>query len=91
MRRYEQEERKIKRQLQQKRHLTFWQKPIGWIQKLLGNDPEKIRKMELKHYRLEIIEIEKSQLQMQEQKAEDMEYKYQQAQQKVVFSRAGNP
>ena len=34
--------------------------------------------MELKH-RLEIIEIEKSQLQMQEQKAEDMEYKYQQA------------
>ena len=53
-------------------------KLIGWIQKLLGNDPEKIRKMELKH-RLEIIEIEKSQLQMQEQKAEDMEYKYQQA------------
>ena len=78
LRRYEQEERKIKRQLQQKRHLTFWQKLIGWIQKLLGNDPEKIRKMELKH-RLEIIEIEKSQLQMQEQKAEDMEYKYQQA------------
>ena len=58
--------------------MTFWQKLIGWIQKLLGNDPEKIRKMELKH-RLEIIEIEKSQLQMQEQKAEDMEYKYQQA------------
>lgn len=78
LRRYEQEEREIKRQLQQKRHLTFWQKLIGWIQKLLGNDPEKIRKMELKH-RLEIIEIEKSQLQMQEQKAEDMEYKYQQA------------
>ena len=78
LRRYEQEERKIKRQLQQKRHLTFWQKLIGWIQKLLGNNPEKIRKMELKH-RLEIIEIEKSQLQMQEQKAEDMEYKYQQA------------
>ena len=65
LRRYEQEERKIKRQLQQKRHLTFWQKLIGWIQKLLGNDPEKIRKMELKH-RLEIIEIEKSQLQIQE-------------------------
>lgn len=40
LRRYEQEERKIKRQLQQKRHLTFWQKLIGWIQKLLGNDPE---------------------------------------------------
>ena len=78
LRRYEQEEREIKRQLQQKRHLTFWQKLICWIQKLLGNDKEKIRKMELKH-RLEIIEIEKTQLQAQKQKAEDNEYKYQQA------------
>lgn len=78
LRRYEQEEREIKRQLQQKRHLTFWQKLICWIQKLLGNDKEKIRKMELKH-RLEIIEIEKTQLQVQKQKAEDNEYKYQQA------------
>ena len=66
LRRYEQEERKLNDNYS-KKALTFWQKLIGWIQKLLGNDPEKIRKMELKH-RLEIIEIEKSQLQMQEQK-----------------------
>lgn len=46
--------------------------------------------MELKH-RLEIIEIEKSQLQMQEQKAEDMEYKYQQALSRKESSRVGNP
>ncbi len=78
LRHYEQEEREIKRQLQQKRHLTFWQKLICWIQKLLGNDQEKIRKMELNH-RLEIIELEKSQLKTQKQKAEDTEYKYQHA------------
>ena len=73
---YEQEELEIRRKLEQKRELSIIQRIILWFRKLLGVDQEKIRKMELKH-RLDIIEIEKSQLKQQKQKAEELDMKYQ--------------
>lgn len=78
LRKYEQEEIELKRELTQERQLTLIQKVIQWFRKLFGIDKEKIRKMELKH-RLDIVKIEKSQLQQQKQKAEELENKYQQA------------
>lgn len=74
---YEQEEWELKRQLRQKKKLTLWQKIIAWILKLFGNDQEKIEKMELRH-RLEIIQIEKMQLEEQKQKTEEIDQQYQQ-------------
>ena len=73
---YEQEELEIRRKLEQKRELSLIQRIILWFRKLLGVDQEKIRKMELKH-RLDIIEIEKSQLKQQKEKAEEIDIKYQ--------------
>lgn len=73
--RYEQEERDIKRKLSQRRNFTFLQKIILFIRRLLGVDEEKIRKMELEH-QLEIIQIEKAQLESQRQKAEEIKAQY---------------
>lgn len=70
------EEAEIKRKLKEKRQLTFIQKIIRWFQKLLGVDQEKIRRMELKH-RLDMIELEKAQIQKQKEKAEEIENRYQ--------------
>lgn len=73
---YEKEELEIRRKLEQKTELSLIQRIILWFRKLLGVDQEKIRKMELKH-RLDIIEIEKSQLKQQKEKAEEIDIKYQ--------------
>ena len=73
---YEQEEIDILRRLEQKRKLSFIQKIILWFTRFFGIDKEEVRRMELEH-RLEILQIEKSQLLQQKQKAEEMDKKYQ--------------
>ena len=73
---YEREEQNILDQMNQKKEQTLLEKIIAWIRRLFGIDQERIRRMELKH-RLEIIEIEKAQLEQQRKKSEEIDSQYQ--------------
>lgn len=74
---YEREERRIRKQLRQKRKLTLIQKILLWIRKLFGGvDSEELRKVELKH-RLEILQMEKAQLEQQKEQADHRKQQYQ--------------
>lgn len=73
---YKREEQNIKEQMVQKKERTLIEKIILWFQRLFGIDQERIRRMELKH-RLEIIEIEKAQLEQQREKSEEIDREYQ--------------
>lgn len=77
LREYEQEEQKIRKKLRQKRSLNLFQKILLWLRKLLGGvDAEELKRVELKH-QLEIIEIEKAQLEQQKAQAEHIRMQYQ--------------
>ena len=59
-----------------KEKLTLLQKILLWFRKLFGGeDAERIRKIELRH-RLEIIEIEKTQLLQQKEQADKRKQEY---------------
>lgn len=74
---YEQEERRIKKRLRQRRKRTLIQKILLWIRRLFGGvDAEELRRVELKH-ELEIIQLEKSQLEQQKEQADHIREQYQ--------------
>lgn len=83
---YEQEEQEIREKLQKKKKRTLFQKIFLWIFRLFGvADEDKLQKIELRH-RLEIIQVEKEQLEKQKEQSEELtsQYKHLLAQKRSV-------
>ena len=73
---YELEEEEIRKKLQKKRKLSFFEKIILWIRRLFGGvDEEEVQRMKLRH-RLEILQMEKSKIEQQKRQAEEQDRQY---------------